>query len=46
MPYLTGTSTTGAGGTVASGLDPQEVLRAIPAAAARIIAIFMVLLAS
>lgn len=43
LPYLTGMSTTGAGGTVASGLEPQDVLRAIPAAAARMIAIFIVL---
>lgn len=39
--YLT--LTTGAGGTLWSGLEPQDVLRAIPAAAARIIAIFIVL---
>lgn len=39
---MTGASTTGAGGTVWSGLEPQEVLSAIPAAAARIIAIFIV----
>lgn len=44
-PYLTGTSTTGAGGTTGSGLEPQDALRAIPAAAARMIAIFIVLIA-
>ena len=43
VPYLTGTDTSGAGGTSASGCDPQEALRAIPAAAARMIAIFILI---
>lgn len=33
--------TGGAGGTVGAGLDPHEAERAIPAAAARMIAIFI-----
>lgn len=36
----------GAGGTTGSGDDPQDALRAIPAAAARIMAIFIMLFVS
>lgn len=40
-PYLAGISTTGAGATCGSGCDPQDALSTRPAAAARMIVIFI-----